>query len=137
MSGPTLIPIESAAEESKFPVKTSTHVLENFSENTPKIDLVISHYSDHLFVLITETSKPGSIFQVKRSLVEKKSDHLYDVNLLLGVESEELILTARILAQTLNVDKPLIVCLGLKEPENKLKPQFVRQLVDAVKSKLA
>jgi len=99
-------------------------------------DLVVTQYTDRLFLAVTQVCKLGTICEVRRDKVSKDDLGLgegvgrlvYSVALLLGQEKEEVSLLARILAERLQLTKPLVLCVGVRD----LTPQRVRQLADFV-----
>jgi len=81
-------------------------------------DLVITKYSNSTLIVITQLRKFGTVLQVNcekgRNLVESGSRVVYTVSTLLGKDSEELDLFARVLAEKLTLTHPLIITVGVK-----------------------
>ena len=130
-----------AGEDFPFPLKTSTHVYkQQLQTEAADVDVVITHFSDKIQIIVTDISKPGTIFNVARDKAKNpqnfnnhKSDFIYSVELLLGVESAELLATARFLAQVLNQEKPITLTLGFKNPKMSLSPTEAKRLVSFIK----
>ena len=131
------------SEKGQFPVKTTTHELD--IDTTPGVSIVISRFADKKQILITNTGKASTIYEVKRDRVSGSSNenpvevsqekHIYTVSTLVGLDSTEYSIVARLLGQVLSSDKPLLVCLGFEDAVKSLQsPKAVRQLVDFVKS---
>ena len=128
----------------KFPLKTSTHVYKQQIEEASDVDIVINQFADNILIIVTDITKPGSIFRVTRDTSNnikssggtKGSDFLYSVELLLGAETPELITTARFLAQSVNAEKPILLTLGFKNPKASLAPAQARNLVAFIKKQL-
>ena len=128
----------------RFPLRTSTHTYkQQVQPEAADIDVVINHFADSIVIIVTDISKPGSIFHItkdrpKTQNVTSKggSDFLYSVELLLGTESPELVTTARFLAQSLNEEKPILLTLGFKDPKVSLAPFQAKSLISFIKEHL-
>ena len=121
-------------EDFSFPLKTSTHVYnQELQAEAADVDVIITHFEDKIQIIVTDISKPGSIFHIARDKpknpqsfnANNKSDFIYSVDLLFGAESPELLTTARYLGQVLNQEKPILLTLGFKNPKNQLKNAVV------------
>ena len=83
-------------------------------------DLLITKYSDKLFVSVTQLGKLGTILLVEKEAVKTGDSRTEDGRLvfssqvLLGQDSEELRLLARVLAEKLNLSSPLVLSVGVK-----------------------
>ena len=83
-------------------------------------DLLITKYSDKLFVSVTQLGKLGTILLVEKEAVKTGDSRTEDGRLvfssqvLLGQDSEELHLLARVLAEKLNLSSPLVLSVGVK-----------------------
>ena len=125
----------------KFPLSTSTHTLKQKVE-AADINIIVNRFADNILIVVTDISKPGSIFHLKRDTSQnfksgsnsKGSDFLYSVDLLLGAETAELVTTARYLAQYLNQEKPILLTLGFKNPELSLAPAQARNIGAFIKN---
>jgi len=96
-------------------------------------DLVVTKYKDKLFVAVTQLGKLGTITEVRREQVQGAAgDHggriVYSCQVLLGQDTEEIHLIARILAEKLELDKPLVLCVGVKG----LTVELAKKLVDFI-----
>jgi len=84
-------------------------------------DLLISRYSDKLFISLTQLGKLGTILLVEKETVKTGDARTEDGRLvfssqvLLGQDSEELQLLARVLAEKLNLSSPLVLTVGVKQ----------------------
>ena len=128
-----------------FPLKTTTHVYQppqlEGQAVAAKVDVVITHFADKTQIIVTDISKPGTIFHISRdngknptAHIGSGSDFIYSVDLLFGAETTELLTTARFLAQTLNQQKSILLTLGFKDPELSLSPVGARNLVTFIKN---
>ena len=129
-------------EDFPFPLKTSTHVYkQHLQTEATDVDVIITHFADKIQIIVTDISKAGSIFHIARDKpknsqnfnADHKSDYIYSVELLLGVESPELLTTARYLAQVLNQEKPILLTLGFKNPKISLSPSKAKRLASFIK----
>ena len=82
-------------------------------------DLLISRYSDKLFISLTQLGKLGTILLVEKEAVktdERTEDgrEVIGTQVLLGQDSEEIHLLARVLAEKLRITKPLVLTVGVK-----------------------
>jgi len=80
-------------------------------------DLVITKYSNTTFVCVTQLSKFGTLLQVEREQVRSGQDKgklVYSSTVLLGQDSEELQLLARVLAEKSQLSHPIILSVGVK-----------------------
>ena len=124
-----------------FPIQTSTYVYEQNLPGASDVNIVINQFADNILIIVTDISKPGSIFNIKRDQSKsvqsagstKGSDYLYSVELLLGAETPELTTTARFLGQCLNKEKPILLTLGFKDPQKSLSPSKAKSLVTFIK----
>jgi len=96
-------------------------------------DLLVNKYKDKLFVAVTQLGKLGTITEVRRDQVQGAAGEqggrvVYSCQVLLGQDTEEIHLLARIIADKLELDKPLVLCVGIKC----LTVELVQQLVDFV-----
>lgn len=100
-------------------------------------DLVVTRYTDKLFVAITQVGKLGTICEARRERVEEGGGVgggagggrvVYSVNILLGQDTEEVHLLGRILAEKLSLSQPLVLCVGVKG----LTLEGARELADFI-----
>ena len=124
-----------------FPIQTSAYVYGQDLPGASDVNIVINQFADNILIIVTDISKPGSIFYIKRDQSKsvqsagssKGSDYLYSVELLLGAETPELTTTARFLGQCLNKEKPILLTLGFKDPQKSLSPSKAKSLVTFIK----
>ena len=82
-------------------------------------DLLISIYSDKLFISLTQLGKVGTIVLVEREAVKtdartEDGRQVFSSQVLLGQDCEELQLLARVLAEKLRLTSPLVLTVGVK-----------------------
>jgi len=83
-------------------------------------DLLISKYSDKLFISLTQLGKLGTILLVEKEAVKtgdartEDGRQVFSSQVLLGQDSEELQLLARVLAEKLQLSSPLVLTVGVK-----------------------
>jgi len=97
-------------------------------------DLVITRYTDRDFVCVTQLGKLGTILQVERDQVRggeegSSSRVVYSNSVLLGQDSEEIQLLARVLAEKVKISKPMVLCVGVKGLTIKLALELVEFIV--------
>jgi len=84
-------------------------------------DLLISRYSDKLFISLTQLGKLGTIVLVEKEAVKtgdartEDGRQVYSSQVLLGQDSEELQLFARVLGEKLSLTVPLVLTVGVKQ----------------------
>jgi len=91
-------------------------------------DLLVTKYSDRTFVCVTQLGKLGTIVQVEKDRVRGGEDIgrvVFSSTVLLGQDSEEIQLLARVLAERSQLNKPLIICVGIKGLTVKLAMELV------------
>lgn len=112
------------------PAAPATALHHGLVDGTPT-DLVVTRYTDRLFVCVTQLGKVGSLVEARRERVEAGGPggrEVYTVTVLLGQEREEVVLVARILAQRLQLATPLLLSVGARE----LTPQGAKELAEFV-----
>jgi len=83
-------------------------------------DLLISRYSDKLLISLTQLGKLGTVLLVEKEAVKtgdartEDGRQVFSSQVLLGQDSEELQLLARVLAEKLRLSKPLVLTVGVK-----------------------
>jgi len=83
-------------------------------------DLVVTRYSDKLFLAVTQLGKLGTLLEVRRDCVGvtgevgRASRAVFSCSVLLGQDTEEVHLLARMLAERLGLSQPLVLCVGVK-----------------------
>jgi len=106
------------------------------------LQVVFSTFSDRSQLLITRTGKTGTVLQVSRDASKQNPNaFVVSVDLLLGVDTEETTLFARLLASKvlepyLTAGRPCILGLGLLSQDLEGGPQVITSLVDSVKALL-
>lgn len=121
-----------------IPEEISGPVTEKFGTLLAGIhtDLVISRFADRTLVVVTQIRKLGKIVQVEKDQVKgplpSGNRSVYTVSSLLGQNTEETVVLARILAEKLNITKPLILCIGIKD----LSPKTIKLIVNFILSKV-
>ena len=78
-------------------------------------DLLISRHSDKLFISLTQLGKIGTIVLVEREAIKtgdatEDGRQVFSSQVLLGLDSEELQLLARVLAEKLCLASPPLWC---------------------------
>lgn len=100
-------------------------------------DLVLTRYADRTLVVVTQIRKLGTVLEIRRDAANcpgtSGGRHVYATSVLLGKDQEEIHLFGRMLAESLNIDKPLLVFLGVKH----LDVPMSKLIVNYVTSKLA
>jgi len=131
-----------SAAPSKAPVTTL---------NTTKVggvntDLVITDYSDRLFIVVSQLGKLGTICEARREKAQSQQGGIgdegagrpvYTVLTLLGKESEEVELVARLLAEKLALGKPIVVCVAVKGITFAIAKQLADLVIERVQGGLS
>ena len=95
-------------------------------------DFVLTHFIDKTFLVISQYSKLGAIVEVTREPIQAEDDEIYQIKSLLGANDENIELTARYLAKNLQITRPLLISLALKDPVP--TKESLNLLVEAIKS---
>jgi hypothetical protein len=127
--------IEVDAEE--CPIETTSHCLDLNLESP--VSIVVSKFTDKYYIIITETGKTGILYEVRRdraatNITTGEPRHVYETSLLLGSETEETTVVARLIAEQVNTDHSIVLGLGFRDYTKGLNPTNVRKLVDFIKS---
>jgi len=91
-------------------------------------DLLVTRYSDRTLVCVTQLGKLGTILQVERDQVrggEEGPRVVYSSTVLLGQDSEEIQLLARVVAERSKLSKPMVLCVAVKGLTIKLALELV------------
>ena len=92
-------------------------------------DLLVTRYTDKTFVCVTQLGKLGTIVQVERDQVRAGEEGgkkvVYSSTVLLGQDSEEIQFLARVLAERSQLNKPMVLCVGMKGLTIKLALELV------------
>lgn len=109
-------------------------------------DLVVTDYSDRLFIVVSQLGKLGTICEVRREKAQSQPGGasgdegagrpVYTVSTLLGKESEEVELVARLLAEKLALGKPIVVCVAVKGITFDLAKQLADLVIERVRGGL-
>jgi len=109
-------------------------------------DLVVTNYSDRLFIVVSQLGKLGTICEARREKAQSQQGGVgdegagrpvYSVATLLGKESEEVELVARLLAEKLALgNKPIVVCVAVKGITFALAKQLADVVIERVQGGL-
>jgi hypothetical protein len=99
-------------------------------------DLVITNFTNKTLLVLTQLRKLGTVLEISRDSVRNAAEGssgrtVYTITTLLGSEDEEILLFARILAERLNLAKPVLLTLAVKQLDN----NKIRELVNFVAEK--
>ena len=124
-------------ETQDCPVKTSVHALDLNLDN--QVSIVQTKFANKVQFIITETGKTNVLFEVTRvqgkaNLNTGKVGHIFETNCLIGLESEETLVAARILAEQLGASTPIVIGFGFKDTAKALHPSNIKTLVDFIKN---
>ena len=95
-------------------------------------DLLICRYSDKVFISLTQLCKLGTILLVERETVKtgdartEDGRQVFSSEVLLGQDSEELQLLARVLAEKLRLTCPLVLTVGVRHLSVPLVTELVK-----------
>jgi len=108
-------------------------------------DLVVTNYSDRLFIVVSQLGKLGTICEARREKAQSQQGGVgdegagrpvYTVSTLLGKESEEVELVARLLAEKLALGKPIVVCVAVKGITFTIAKQLADLVIERVQGGL-
>jgi len=109
-------------------------------------DLVVTDYSDRLFIVVSQLGKLGTICEARREKAQSQQGAtsgdegagrpVYTVSTLLGKESEEVELVARLLAEKLALGKPIVLCVAVKGITFDLAKQLADLVIERVRGGL-
>jgi len=117
-------------ETEDCPVKT---IVESIDLNLESpVSIVITKFSNQTQLIITETGKTSVFYQV--SQIGQAAKLTYETNCLFGQETEESLVTARIIGEQLGSKNPIIVAFGLGDNQKSLNPTNISTLVGFIKS---
>lgn len=117
-------------ETEDCPVKTTVETFDGLNLDTP-VNIVLTKFSNKTQLLVTETNKTSVFYQVSRI---GETHPTFETICLLGVESEESLVTARIIGEQLDIKIPLVIAFGFQDSKAALKPAHIGPLVDFIKS---
>ncbi|OWF46045.1 proteasome assembly chaperone 3-like [Mizuhopecten yessoensis] len=113
-----------------FPVKTTQKTV---MVNDHKTDILCSHFTDKLFVVVTQFNKLGNLIELKRDVVVDDaittSRPSYSTKVLMGRDEPLMHVLAKNVMGKLDIKKPVVLALALKDES----PKSVAQLSEAVK----
>ncbi|CAH0396198.1 unnamed protein product [Bemisia tabaci] len=95
-------------------------------------DIVIGNFTNNIFIVLTQVKKFGSIISVKPEAFKtaEGQQQVYDVRNLLGLEKESSLVAARFLAEQLEVPKPIIFSISLKDDSPRVLKSIKKVLLD-------
>lgn len=99
--------------------------------NENHTDFVVGEFTNKYMIIATQYEKIGSLLKVLVDRVEQPSsvvEAVYTVSVVFGSDNEEQQAAARFIAEQLNIRKPLLIFLCLKD----YKIETVKVLVDAI-----
>lgn len=128
------IPQRNQAQPAETGPKTGSYARTVAGVHT---DLVITKYSNATLIVVTQLRKFGTVVQVTsergRNQVEGGTRVVYSVNTLLGKDTEEIHLFARVLFEKLGIQQPLILTVGVKDFEEESIKPFVEFILEKFK----
>lgn len=93
-------------------------------------DIALKIYSNRILLIITHYKKFGSLIAVNRgSALHQFNNSVYYTKVLFGKDDIEVVAAARFIAEQINVDKPLLVSISLKD----YNPDTLRTVAAAIK----
>lgn len=95
------------------------------------VSVVLSKYSNKTQVIIPETGKTSVMYEVMQSTSERK---VFETTCLFGSESEESLITARIIGEQLGSKNPVVIAFGFQDISKALNRSNVSKIVDFIKS---
>ncbi|XP_045031525.1 proteasome assembly chaperone 3-like [Daphnia magna] len=112
----------------RFPVQTKAETIEINGKAT---EVVISKFSDKLFIILTQYGKVGNLVEVRRDVAQKEdpSSAVYGVRVLLGRDDEEIHVAARFLVNFISTPHSILFALSLKD----YQPKTLRQIGEFLK----
>jgi len=115
--------------EGKFPVETT---VDTATINERPTEIVVSKFSDKLFMVITQFGKVGNLIEIRRDIAQKDdpSSAVYNIRFLLGGDEEEVHVAARFLMNYISTNQTIILGLALKD----YQPSTLRQLGEHIKA---
>ncbi|XP_046647981.1 proteasome assembly chaperone 3-like [Daphnia pulicaria] len=116
----------------RFPVQTRTETIEINGNST---EVVISKFSDKLFIILTQYGKVGNVVEVRRDVAQKddSSSAVYSVRVLFGRDDEEIHVAARFLVNFIPTQQNILFALSLKD----YQPKTLRQVGEFLKINLS
>ncbi|KAK0168844.1 hypothetical protein PV327_002610 [Microctonus hyperodae] len=93
-------------------------------------DIVLKIYSNRLFLIVTQFEKLGSLVTVNRgSPINQFDSDIYTAQTIFGNDSEKIHAAARYIAESIKIDRPLLISIALKDYEL----LTVKKIVAAIK----
>jgi len=85
--------------------------------NDTHTDIYCSHFEDRLLIIISQFEKLGVLLSVTRDMAlnDSADTHVFNVRTMLGEEDPETTVIARNLASHIDVSKPIMFGLALKD----------------------
>lgn len=79
-------------------------------------DIALKVYSNRVFIIVTHFKKFGTLVSVNRqSALNQFDSEIYSTKVLFGKDDIELIAAARFIAEKIEIEKPLLISICLKE----------------------
>nr|XP_034171946.1 proteasome assembly chaperone 3-like [Osmia lignaria]XP_034171947.1 proteasome assembly chaperone 3-like [Osmia lignaria] len=93
-------------------------------------DIALKIYSNRVLIIATHFKKFGSLITVtKGSSFHQFNNSIFSAKVLFGRDDIEIVAAARYIAEQINLDKPLLISLSLKNYE----PDTLRAIANALK----
>lgn len=87
------------------------------------------NFRDQAFLIITQFKKLGCMVNVSReSSLKQFNSHTYSTEVIFGEDTEELHAVARHLAEAIDIDRPLLLSLSLKNYE----PSTIKIIIEVI-----
>lgn len=115
-------------KEPALSVKTFAAIIDNHHT-----EFVITNFTNKILFFITQFEKIGNLYSVETEQVQNdilSNETVYSIKPLLGAGSIEVEAALRYLSEKLNIKKPLIISLTLKD----FKVQHLKKLIKCVKN---
>ncbi|KAG5305686.1 PSMG3 protein, partial [Acromyrmex insinuator] len=84
--------------------------------NSHYTDIVLKSYSNRTLLIVTHFKKFGTLLIINReSAVNGYSSDVFTIKTVFGNENNDIDLAARYIAQQINIEKPLLLSIALKD----------------------
>ncbi|KAH0540599.1 hypothetical protein KQX54_018460 [Cotesia glomerata] len=88
------------------------------SINGNHTDIAVKVYKNRLFIIVTQFQKFGSMVTVTReSSLDQFNSDTYSTHVIFGKDTEEIHAAVRYIAEAINIDRPLLLSIALKDYE--------------------
>lgn len=90
-------------------------------------DIALTFYKNRIFLIVTQFGKFGSMVTINRgsALNQFDNNHIYSAQTIFGNDSEEIHASARYIAEAIEIDRPLLLSIALKDYELSTLKQIV------------